>query len=86
MAEQIVVYGADWCGDTMRTLRHLDRSGVKYNYIDIDNDKEGEEKVIAHSNGRRRIPLVEIATDGGEPQRIAVPRDAELDSMLGKRK
>src|SRR2546421_11832441 len=85
MAELIVVYGADWCGDRVRTLRHLDRSGVKYDYIDIDNDKEGEEKVIAHSNGRRRIPLVEVATDGGEPQRIAVPRDAELDSMLGKK-
>ncbi|MGA8808070.1 MAG: glutaredoxin domain-containing protein [Thermoanaerobaculia bacterium] len=86
MAERIVVYGADWCGDTVRTLRHLDRSGVKYDYIDIDNDSDGEKKVIAHSNGRRRIPLVEIATDGGEPQRIAVPRDAELDSMLGRKK
>src|SRR3954453_19203859 len=86
MSERIVVYGADWCGDTIRTLRHLDRSGVKYDYIDIDNDKEGEKKVIAHSNGRRRIPLVEVATDGGEPQRIAVPRGAELDSMLGKKK
>ena len=85
MAERIVVYGADWCGDTVRTLRHLDRSGVKYDYIDIDNDKEGEDKVIAHSNGRRRIPLVEIASDGGEPQRIAVPWVAVLDSMLKKR-
>jgi glutaredoxin len=85
MAERIVVYGADWCGDTMRTLRHLDRSNVKYDYIDIDNDKAGEEKVIAHSNGRRRIPLVEIASDGGEPQRIAVPRDAELDSLFKKK-
>ncbi len=86
MAERIVVYGADWCGDTVRTLRHLDKTGVKYDYIDIDNDKAGEEKVIAHSNGKRRIPLVEIASDGGgEPQRVAVPRDAELDSMIGKK-
>lgn len=70
----------------MRTLRHLDRSGVNYDYIDIDQDKEGEEKVIAYSDGKRRIPLVEISTDGGEPQRIAVPRNAELDSMLGRKK
>jgi glutaredoxin len=85
MAERIVVYGADWCGDTVRTLRHLDRSGVNYDYIDIENDKEGEEKVIAFSKGRRRIPLVEIAGDSGEPQQIAVPRNAELDSMLRKK-
>jgi glutaredoxin len=85
MAERIVVYGTDWCGDTVRTLRHLDRSGVKYDYIDIDNDKTGEDKVIAHSNGKRRIPLVEIATDDGEPRRLAVPRDAELDAILKKK-
>jgi len=85
MTERIVVYGADWCGDTVRTRRHLDKSGVKYEYVDIDSDKAGEEKVIAHSNGKRRIPLVEIASDGGTPQLVAVPRDAELDSMLGKK-
>jgi mycoredoxin len=84
MSERIVVYGADWCGDTMRTLRHLDRSGAKYDYIDIDNDKEGEDKVIAHNNGKRRIPLVEIASDNGEPHRLSVPRDSELDAALKK--
>ena len=85
MAERIVVYGADWCGDTVRTLRHLDRTGTAYDYIDIDNDKAGEDKVIAHSKGKRRIPLVEIASDTGDPQRLAVPRDSELDAAL-KRK
>jgi mycoredoxin len=84
MAERIVVYGADWCGDTVRTLRHLDRSGVKYDYIDIDNDKQGEEKVIAHNNGKRRIPLVEIASDSGEPTRLSVPRDADLEAAIKK--
>jgi mycoredoxin len=83
MSERVTVYGADWCGDTMRTLRHLDRTGVHYDYIDIDNDKEGEDKVIAFSKGKRRIPLVEIAGDG-EPQRLAVPRDAELDAALAR--
>ncbi len=82
MAERVTVYGADWCGDTRRTLRHLDQSGVKYDYIDIDNDKKGEEKVIAFSNGKRRIPLVEIASDKGEPTRLAVPSDPDLAKAL----
>ena len=84
MAERVVVYGADWCGDTVRTLRHLDRSGIRYDYVDIENDKEGEKKVIAFSKGRRRIPLVEIGSDTDEPQRLAVPRDTELDAALRK--
>ena len=80
MAEQIKVYGADWCGDTVRTKRHLDRSGVKYDFIDIDSDTEGEKKVIEFNKGKRRIPMVEIGTDGATT--LSVPTDAELDRAL----
>lgn len=82
MAERVTVYGADWCGDTRRTLRHLDQSGVKYDYIDIDHDAKSEEKVVAFSKGKRRIPLVEIASDRGEPTRLAVPSDSDLVKAL----
>ena len=37
--EKIKVYGADWCGLTRRTLMHLDRLGVEYDYVDVDNDE-----------------------------------------------
>jgi mycoredoxin len=80
MAEQIRIYGADWCGDTVRTLRHLDRSGVQYDYIDIDSDTDGEKKVIEFNKGKRRIPMVEIGTDGAT--KLSVPTDAELDRAL----
>ena len=82
MAGQVTVYGADWCGDTVRALKHLDSKGVQYKYIDIDNDKAGEEKVIAFNNGKRRIPLVEIAGDGGEAKSLSVPSASQLDEAL----
>jgi glutaredoxin len=84
MAERITVYGADWCGDTVRTLRQLDRAGVPYDYVDIDSDEGGEQKVIDFNRGARRIPLVEIASDSGEPTRLSVPSASELDRALGK--
>ena len=80
MAEQIRVYGADWCGDTVRTLRHLDRTGTQYDYINIDSDTDGEKKVIEFNKGKRRIPMVEIGTDGAT--KLSVPTDAELDRAL----
>jgi len=80
MAEQIRVYGADWCGDTRRTLRHLDRSGVQYDYIDIDSDTDGEKKVIEFNKGKRRIPMVEIGSYSGTT--LSVPSDSELDQAL----
>lgn len=77
MADNVRVYGADWCGDTVRTLRHLDASGVSYDYIDIDKDAEGERKVIEFNKGKRRIPLVEI----GE-RALSVPSASELKEAL----
>jgi len=84
MAQDIKVYGADWCGDTRRTLRQLDTAGKRYDYIDIDNDETGEKKVIEFNNGKRRIPLVEIASDDGDPVRLSVPSTSELERALRK--
>ncbi len=76
-SDPITVYGADWCGDTRRTLRQLDRIGVPYNYINIDDDDVAEKKVIEYSKGKRRIPLVEV----GE-QSLCVPSEGELEGAL----
>ena len=84
MAERVTVYGADWCGDTRRTLRELDRAGVGYDYVDIDLDQDAEKKVIDFNRGKRRIPLVEIASDNGEPMRLSVPDGSELEKALKK--
>ena len=81
MNERVIVYGADWCGDTRRTLRHLDKSGIAYDYIDIENDRDAERKVVEFNKGKRRIPLVEIATEKGTKS-LSVPSDSEVDSAL----
>ena len=81
MAERVTVYGADWCGDTVRTLRHLDNSGVHYQYVNIDEDEHAEKKVIEFNQGKRRIPLVEIASDNGMKS-LSVPSASEIDSAM----
>jgi glutaredoxin len=81
MAEQVTIYGADWCGDTIRALRHLDSNGVSYEYINIDIDEVAERKVIDFNKGRRRIPLVEIASEKGT-QSLSVPSELELAKAL----
>ncbi|MEA2489582.1 MAG: Glutaredoxin, partial [Acidobacteriota bacterium] len=30
MNNQVTVYGADWCGDTVRAKRHLKNRGVEF--------------------------------------------------------
>jgi glutaredoxin len=81
MPERVTVYGADWCGDTRRTLKHLDNSKINYDYIDIDQDKEAESKVIEFNKGKRRIPLVEIASENGTKS-LSVPSSDEIDKAI----
>ena len=85
MANQVTVYGADWCGDTVRTLRHLKQKGVKFDYVDVDENADAERKVIEFNRGKRRIPMVEIADDSGEPVTLSVPSERELDGAISSR-
>jgi glutaredoxin len=58
--ERVKVYGADWCGLTRRTLTHLDRLGVAYDYIDVDYDRDASEWVMSHNNGKEKKPTLNI--------------------------
>jgi glutaredoxin-like protein len=54
----IIIYGADWCGDCKRARRILNQSQVSYEWIDIDKDKEAEQYVIKTNRGFRSIPTI----------------------------
>jgi glutaredoxin len=73
----IKVYGADWCGMTRSTLRHLDDLGVPYEYIDVDQDPEASEWVKRHNNGKEKKPTLDI--DG---KVLTTPSNREIDELL----
>jgi glutaredoxin len=56
----IIVYGADWCEDTRRSLRHLRRLGVAHEYVNIDEDLDALERAKALNGGRRRTPVIDL--------------------------
>lgn len=61
-AKNIIVYGAPWCGFCHTAMHYFDKLGVKYNYIDVDQDmKAGMEAV--EKSGQRGIPVIDLAGD-----------------------
>ncbi|HVL68233.1 MAG TPA: DUF2892 domain-containing protein [Vicinamibacterales bacterium] len=60
----ITVYGADWCEDTRRSLRHLRRLGVPHRYINIDEDAEALAEAKALNGGKRRTPAIDLGVGG----------------------
>ncbi len=75
----IIVYGADWCGDCRRSKRFLNEQNIPFTWIDVDQDKESEAFVREKNNGKRIIPTI-IFEDGSF---LAEPSDEELANKLG---
>ena len=79
--EKVKVYGADWCGDSKRTLAQLDELGVAYDYIDIEQDEAAARWVREQNQGKERKPTVKL----GE-QVLSTPSNEELETALRENK
>lgn len=75
----ITVYGADWCEDTRRSLRHLRRLAVAHQYINIDEDIVALERAKSLNSGNRRTPTIDLGVGGPA---IVEPDNDTLSSAL----
>jgi glutaredoxin len=75
----ITVYGADWCEDTRRSLRHLRRLGVAHQYINIDEDSIALERAKSLNSGQRRTPTIDVGLGGSA---LVEPDNDTLSSAL----
>ena len=55
---KIIVYGTRWCGDTRRALRILDDRNIDYEWINIDQNTQGEKFVKETNQGNRSVPTI----------------------------
>lgn len=76
--DQLTVYGASWCPDVRRSRALLDREGVAYGYVDVEEDEAAADAVRRLQGGQRRIPTV-VWPDG---RHLVEPSDAELAAAL----
>ncbi len=78
MAEtKIKVYGADWCSMTTKTLAHLEKVGVPFDYIDVEADEAASQWVKDQNGGKEKKPTLDL---GGKV--LSEPSNAQLDSAL----
>jgi len=75
----ITVYGAYWCPDCRRSKKFLGEQYIEYKWVDIEQDKSGEQYVLELNNGKRIIPTI-VFPDGAF---LVEPSNAELAGKLG---
>ena len=79
MIENIVMYGADWCGDCRRSKAFLETRRVPFTYIDLEERPEQMQEVIARNDGMRSIPVI-VFDDGSH---LTEPSNEALAAKLG---
>ena len=61
MSHQVpIVYSAPWCGHCTRLKGQLDRAGVAYDVVDVDDHPEHLERLAEINGGSWLIPTVEL--------------------------
>jgi thioredoxin reductase (NADPH) len=76
---EITVYGAYWCPDCRRSKSFLGEHQLPYRWVDIEQDKAGEQYVLQKNNGKRIIPTIEF----GDGSILVEPSNAEIAAKLG---
>nr|HET6903115.1 FAD-dependent oxidoreductase [Ktedonobacteraceae bacterium] len=81
MASQnnIKLYGTNWCSDCKRSKKFLGEQRVHYEFINIEEDQEGQAFVQKVQNGGLSIPTI-VFDDGSV---LVEPSNADLATKLG---
>ena len=75
---EIVFYATTWCPDCRRSQRLLDRHGIAYRWVDIDQDGPARVFVEEINWGFRSVPTI-VFPDGAI---LVEPSDRELTRKL----
>jgi mycoredoxin len=75
---EITMYGAEWCGDCIRSKRLLNELGVDFEYLNIEEVAGAADKVLEINGGMQSIPIITFR-DGTH---LTEPSDKDLRKKL----
>ena len=77
--QRIQMYGTAWCQDCKRAKKFFGEHRVAYDFIDVDEDREGLRIVEQANDGKRIIPTIFFKDESV----LIEPSNAELAAKLG---
>lgn len=75
----ILMYGTTWCGACRRAKLFFEQHKIPYQWVDIDQDADGETFVKQTNNGMRSVPTI-VFQDGSI---LVEPSSKKLADKLG---
>jgi glutaredoxin 3 len=85
-APDVTMYATGWCPYCDRARGLLQRKGVAYSEIKVDEDPTQRDTMLRRSGGRRTVPQIFIGDRhvGGFDDLYALDKAGELDKLLGR--
>lgn len=85
-ASDVVVYSTGWCPYCVRAKALLERKGVPFREIRVDEDPAERQTMLERSRGQRTVPQIFIGDRhvGGFDDLYALDKAGELDALLGR--
>jgi glutaredoxin 3 len=83
---EIVMYSSGWCPYCDRARGLLERKGVAFREIKVDEDNAQRDIMLKRSGGRRTVPQIFIGDRyvGGFDDLYALDKAGEFDKLLGR--
>ena len=80
MPDELVMFTTTWCGYCVRLKRFLDREGIAYREVNIEDDPAAAEFVMSVNGGNRTVPTLQFPSGAA----LTNPSPAEIVAQLAR--
>jgi glutaredoxin 3 len=82
----VTMYSTGWCPYCDRARALLERKGVAFREVKVDEDDKARAVMLEKSGGRRSVPQIFVGDRhvGGYDDLYALDKAGELDKLLGR--
>ena len=83
---EIVMYSTGWCPYCDRARALLERKGLPFREVKVDEDPAERNAMLARSVGRRTVPQIFVGDHhvGGFDDLYALDKAGKLDELTGR--
>jgi mycoredoxin len=83
MASTFTMYSTPWCGYCHRLKGQLDREGIAYDVVDIEQDPAAAKIVEAANNGNQTVPTLVYADGTAQTNPSLIQVKEKLAALAG---
>ena len=83
MSDQITMYSTTWCGYCRRLKSQLEREGIGYSEVDIEQVPDAAEYVMSVNGGNQTVPTVVVVGPAGQKVAMTNPSLAQVKAAAG---